>query len=172
MFDVGENIIYGSNGVCVVESIGTLDISGMPKDKEYYTLMPVYAKTSKIYIPVDNDKIIMRPVLTNDEAMKLIDGIADIDTLWITDEKKRELNYKEALKTCECSELVKIIKTIYTRIQLRKAEGKKITASDEKYFHLAEDRLYGELAVSLDMTKEDAKNFVIETVEKNIKNGD
>jgi CarD family transcriptional regulator len=46
MFAVGDYIIYGSNGVCKVEAVGLLDMSGIPKDRQYYTLQPIYAKTS------------------------------------------------------------------------------------------------------------------------------
>jgi len=47
-----------------------------------------------------------------------------------------------------------------------KKEGKKVTAVDEKYFHLAENSLYGELAIPLEMTKEEVKKYVVERVEQ------
>lgn len=104
----------------------------------------------------------MRRILTKTEAMELIDGITKIDSLWIADEKTRELQYKEMFRKCDCRELVRIIKTIYARKQARLAEGKKVTTQDEKYFHMAEEALYGELAISLGMTKDEVKAFVIE----------
>ena len=53
-----------------------------------------------------------------------------------------------------------LIKTISKRMSDRTAEGKKLTSSDMKYIHVAEDNLFGELAVSLDMTKENVKDYV------------
>ncbi len=164
MFSVGEYIIYGNSGVCIVDSVGKLDMSGMPKDKDYYTLSPLYSKGSKVFTPVDNDKIVMRPVLGKQEALELIDGMAQTEVLWIPDEKKRENEYKDAIRTCAPDQMVRIIKTIYIRIQSRMAEGKKITASDEKYFHNAEEKLYGELAVALDMEKDKVKEYVVDRV--------
>ena len=38
MFLVGDKIIYGENGVCTVEKIEPLAMSGAPKDKLYYHL--------------------------------------------------------------------------------------------------------------------------------------
>ena len=61
---------------------------------------------------------------------------------------------------------MKIIKTIYLRKKERIAEGKKMTYSDEKYYRIAEDNLYGEVAVVLSMTKEEAKEFVERKVEE------
>ena len=167
-FKIGDLIIYGNNGVCKILDCGKLDSLSASKDKIYYTIEPYYVAGTKIYTPVDNDKVIMRPVMTKDEAMALIDEIDKIEALWITDEKRRENEYKETIKKCDCIELVKIIKTIYLRKQSRLAEGKKITAGDEKYFKIAEENLYGELAISLDMTKSETKEFIIERVSKNI----
>ena len=156
MFKAGDFVVYGSNGVCRVQKVGTLDSPGVPKDRLYYTLIPCYIKGSTIFTPVDNQKVIIRLVLTREEALQLIDEISCIDMLW----------YKEAFRSCDCRELVKIIKTIYLRKQSRIAEGKKVTTQDDKYFHMAEDALYGELAVALGFTREETKKFVIDRVKQ------
>ena len=44
MFKVGEYVVYGMNGVCRVEEIGPMPLSGMDSDKIYYTLLPLYTK--------------------------------------------------------------------------------------------------------------------------------
>lgn len=167
MFQTGDYIIYGNNGVCQVESVGTIDmIPGIPKDKIYYTLKPIYIKGSTIYTPVDNQKVLIRPLISKEEAMELIDGVEEIETLWVSNEKQREEVYKEALVTCDCRELIKIIKTVYQRMQSRLAEGKKITNNDRKYFKIASDSLYGELAIVLNMEKEKVEDFIVERMQE------
>ena len=96
MYLVGEYIVYGTSGVCKVEAIGPMEISGVNKDKLYYTLAPLYSKGSKVFTPVDNDKVVMRPVLTKEEARELIEQIPTIELLWVADEKRREDIYKAA----------------------------------------------------------------------------
>lgn len=147
-----------------MENVGALN-TGV-KGRIYYTLIPYYVKGSSVYTPVDSEKVIIRPVMTKEEVMDLINDIKNIDTLWVKDEKKREETYKKAIRSCDARELVKIIKTIYLRQKSRIEEGKKMTYSDEKYFRLAEDNLYGEVAVALSMTKEEAKAFVEQKVEE------
>ena len=166
MYNIGDLIIYGNSGVCTVENIGPLESMDIPKDVIYYTLLPYYRKGSTIYTPVDNKKVVMRPIVTKEESMRIIDEIKDIDTLWISEEKKRENEYKTAVRTCDCKQLVRIIKTIYLRKLSRIADGKKITATDEKYFKIAEDNFYGELAIPLEMTKEEVGKFVVARVQK------
>lgn len=160
MFEVGDFVVYGSDGVYQVDKVGPLNMSGVSKDKLYYTLVSPYMKGSKIFSAVDNHKVIMRAVMKKDEAMELIDSMKDMELLEIKDEKKRDEVFKEALRTYDCKELVKIIKTLYVRQEQKLAEGKKNTAGDEKFFHIAEERLYGELAISLGLEKKDVKEFV------------
>ncbi|MCR4846381.1 MAG: CarD family transcriptional regulator [Eubacterium sp.] len=165
MFDVGDFIIYGSNGVCKITHIGPMKMPGVPKDRLYYTMVPCYIRDSEIFTPVDNERVVMRKVMSKDEAEDFIQSISEIKELEIIEEKRRELEYKQAVLTCEPEVLVSLIKTIYTRMEDRIAEGKKVTSSDSKYFHLAEESLYGELAISLDMEKEEVKDYVKEKVE-------
>ena len=102
----------------------------------------------------------MRPVITKDAANDLIAKIPQIETVWIINEKAREVQFKESLQTCDCVELVKMIKTLYVRKQQRIENGKKVTVVDEKYFRQAEDKLYEELAFALGMEKSKVSQYI------------
>ena len=119
MYELGDYIIYGNHGVCRVEDIGSLDISGVDNSIECYTLQPVFSKASTLYTPVDNDKVSMRKVITNEEALELIERIPETPLLCIENDKQREEAYKEALRHHNCTDWVKIIKTLYVRKQER-----------------------------------------------------
>ena len=164
MFQIGDYIICGSNGVCKVQGIGS-DVPGAQEGRVYYTLASVYQKGMVVYTPVDNKKVVMRPILSKAEAEELIAEIKDIDMLWVSDDKKREEAYKEALRTCDCRQLVGIIKCLYNRKQERIAAGKKNITNDEKYSKIAEDVLYEELAISLGIGKDEVKRHIIEVAE-------
>lgn len=161
MFQSGDYIIYGTRGVCLVKTVGTLDFLGSSKDRIYYTLEPCYAEGT-IYSPVESAGTVIRPVMSREEAMELLACIPGIDELWIPDEKQRERMYKEGIQKCDNKKLIQIIKTIYRRGRMRRSEGKKATTADTKYFKIAEENLYGELAVSLGMEKERVKELVVE----------
>lgn len=162
MFEVGEYIIYGSNNVCRVEAIGTIET--MKNDKVYYTLTPLYERGSKVFTPIDNTKVVIRKVISEKEAKDLLEEIKDIEELVITDEKNREKLYKEEIDSCDCKELVRIIKTLYNRKMERIKVGKKMTSSDERYYHMAEKKLYGELALVLNMDIDNVKEKVGEII--------
>lgn len=165
MFKVGEYVVYGNSGVCKVVEVGPLDVGGISKDRLYYTLVPVDLKGSKVFTPVDNGKVIIRSIISETEAMDLIDDIKNVETILADDEKGREFIYKESLKTCDCRDLVKIIKTSYLRRQSRITDGKKAGITDDKYLKIAEDSLYGELAFILKKEKNEMKDFIAGRVE-------
>ena len=160
MFQVNDYIIYGESGVCLIADITIPPISGVDKSKNYYVLHPYYSAGKTIYTPVDNDKVSMRKILTKLEAEELINRIPSIETIWIENEKFREEIYKKAMRTYACEAWVKIIKTLYLRKEERKAGGKVVTATDERYYRTAESYLYGELSLSLGIPLEEVKGFV------------
>lgn len=165
VFKIGDYVICGNKGVCVVENVTTLDIAGVDKKREYYILKPLYMGGSTVYIPVDAPKESMRSVLKREEAQRLIEEIPRIPLLVITNEKLTEQMYKDCIKTNSCEDLVKMIKTIYVRKQKRLQAGRKVTAVDAKYFHMAEDNLYGELAVALSINRKDVEDYISEVID-------
>ena len=83
MFQVGEYVLYGINGICRVAEIGP-----SPYDKAdtrtFYLLIPVNnPMRSTIYTPVDNDRVPMRRLMTREEIDALIEAIPEIETLTV-----------------------------------------------------------------------------------------
>ena len=134
MFEIGEYIVYGVKGVCRIEDITHIDISGADKDRLYYVLAPVGDGSGRIYAPTDNQKITMRKVISREEAMN----------------------------TCDYRAWVSIVKTLYIRKQERTAQGKKITALDERYMRTAENELYSELSLTLGIPKDEMEQYIRE----------
>ena len=166
MFHIGDTVVC-SNGVCTIEQIGPL--SGMGKStvgKSYYTLRPCFDAAATIYVPVDGDEDALRFALGKDEVKKLMEEIDDLDQINISDEKKREAEYKSAVNSKDPRKLIRIIKTMYYRRKARIESGKKSTAIDERYFRIAENRLYEEMALALSIDREEVKEYIREYIEK------
>ena len=125
-------------------------------------MKPVEDEKEKIYIPVSNSRL--RLCLTKEEGWNLIKRIPEIPTAWINNEKMREQNYKAAIKANDPEALVAIIKMIYQRKQKRLAQGKKCTATDARYFQIAENLLYVELGVALEKPKQEICKTIIDYI--------
>lgn len=168
MFEVGEYVVCGNKGVCVVEKITTLDIASVDKGRQYYILKPKYQSGSTVYVPVDSPKDSLRRVIKREDAQKLIDAIPDTPLLSITNDKLTEQTYRECIKSGNCEEWVKVIKTVWRRKQERLQAGRKVTAVDAKYSHIAEESLYGELAVALELKPDEVEAHIAETIKKTL----
>jgi CarD family transcriptional regulator len=165
MYQVNDLVVFGTHGICSVKAVGSLNMSAADEDRLYYTLKPLYeTQQSSVYTPVDNKKAPMRAATTREEALKLIDRIPMIETVWVYDERQREGMYKEIMLKNECSGWAQIIKTLYLKKQKRLAEGKKFTAKDDFYYKLAEELLYGELAAVLEMSLAGVKDMIVKRV--------
>lgn len=166
MYQIGDLIIYGSYGACRVEAIGTPDISGLDETRIYYTLCPFY-QNGKVFTPIDTS-VFMRPIITYEKAQQLIDLIPSIRTEYniSNNSKLVEVQYQESMQSHECSDLIKVIKTVYNKRVIAVGQGKKLGQIDERYMKKAEDLLYGELAVALGIPRDDVKSFIEERVDK------
>ena len=136
MYEIGQLIVYGNEGVCRVEEIGTPKISGVDKHRDYYTLAPIY-REGKVFTPVDS-KVFMRPVITREEALALIDRIPQMTAEVYENSNLRFLNehYQQCIQNYTCADLLQLIKDVRAK------------------------RRHGELAVALNMTREQVPQFI------------
>ncbi len=163
MYQKGDYVVKIPEGICRIEDVMQLDI--YDTDKEYYMLVPISEKSSKIYIPTDNAEGRIRKVISKEEALKFIKSIPEIDAKDIPNEKMREQEYKTSILSCNNEKIVSIIKSIYARKQERMEQGKKITTTDDKYFKRAEDVLFSELSFVLNIPKDKMEQFISDTIE-------
>lgn len=166
MFQKGEYIVYGHQGICLVEDITHLNMSGADKEKLYYVLTPLHVQGSHIYYPVDRENANARELMKRDEVLSLLEKIPDIAEVQVVLDKFREDSYKKALHSGDSMQWMSLVKTLHLRRKDRLSKGKKIASVDERYLKLAEDVLYEELAFVLGEEKENLKQTVREKVEK------
>lgn len=167
MYSVGELIVYGSTGVCRVDATGALDKKrGGEKDRTYYTLKPVY-RNETIYAPVDT-KVFMRPLISPEEANKLIDMIPDVQAEAYHSKRTQELSehYQNALDSHDCSDLIELVMSIYAKKQFVEQQKRKFGQIDERYMKKAEELLYGEFAVSLGIEKDDVQDYISKRIQE------
>lgn len=163
MFEKGEYIIYGSNGVCEVQDY--MNATGETDNRTYYVLAPMRSKGSTIFSPVDNQKVSMRKVMTKEEARELLQGIPEYEDMEIRDSRTQEQQYKEILQSCNSTDSLRLLKALYQRKRKREAAGRRITAVDEKYLFLARDCLLNELSIALDMDVDDVEKILADKIQ-------
>ena len=160
MFLVGDKIIYGENGVCTVEKIEPLAMSGAPKDKLYYHLTPLVG--SGTYFTAVDSGAYMRPVMSREEAEALIDAMPGIAPAICNDNRFNHVDafYKELFRLHSCEALVAIVKGLRSRMAERKTRSSRAEATMRR----AKDMLHGELSVALGINIQDVESYIQERI--------
>lgn len=160
MFSVGELMIYGTNGVCRVD-----EICNSPFDSSdtrlFYKLTPTPDRSNLvIYTPVDNDKVIMRPLISAEEARALLATLSEIGIVEVPLEKKRRDIYRELMATVEPRVYASVIKTVAQRRAEFKRTRRRLPDIDNDAEHTAKSSLYGELSEVLGLSREEIHEII------------
>lgn len=161
MYQIGELIVYGATGVCRVTEIVAKKFSRTDPEKIYYILTPLY-QAGTITTPIENGKIFTRPVITRDEAISLIDEIPHIHVEAYHNPNLQQLenHYKAALESHDCIDLLRLTMSTYRKKREREEAKLKFGAVDRRYMERAENLLFGELAVALNIERDDVQAFI------------
>lgn len=161
MFSIGDYMVYGINGVCLIE-----DICASPFDKKdtrtFYMLKPLGASAgSVIYTPTDNVQVPMRPLMTRGEAEALIVQMPVIAPLEIPMEKMRRDIYRQTMQSCNPVEYVRLIKTVHKRRAEMLEQHKRLSETDSDFERNAKISLYHELAVVLGVQYAEVEPYLL-----------
>lgn len=173
MFSAGDTVVYRHH-VCKIASIRENYFEG----NDYFELHALFENSLKLFVAIkDATPPTLRPIMTRAEALKLIDSIASAEpideealkpganTPTLLERRIKE-EYDKHLKTFSPADLVPIIKSVHERTIRREDAGRQMTATDKKYFDLAENLLCDELSLSLDIPRDEVRDYLVERVRK------
>ncbi len=155
MFKIGQYLVYKKD-VCILKDI---------KEKEgitYYQLVPTNDETLKIEIKADTEGL--REVISKKDIDNLINSIPSIDVLDCSD-RLIELEYRNLISNGDKESLIKVIKTAYLRNKERLDHKKKLCEKDVNYLEKAENLLYNEFSVVLNLTIDEIRKYIMNIVE-------
>ena len=157
MLKVGDYVIYQEQ-VCQIKEQKINEFTNL----ESFILVPVTDSSLKLNVPVNNPNI--KNLMTKEEIKNLIALMPSIPLIDIED-KLLENEYKRLYHSGIKEDLIRIIKTTYKRNQDRLNNNKKISEKDNKYFTLAENLLYSEIATVFGISLEEAKEYILANVQ-------
>lgn len=160
MYQIGDKVLYGMHGVCLVADLEARTVEG--KQVIYLALEPVGQSGSRFLVPTHNPAAMakVRPVLTREALEELLSLEACLEDAWIPEEALRKQHYKELITGCDRQRLAGMIRGLYRHRAERLAAGKKFHMSDENFLRDAEKILAGEIASTLDIPSGEAMNYL------------
>ncbi len=158
MFEKGIFVLYETIGVCQVDKISKTDFTD--SNRLYYYLKPVFEKNTTIYIPVDSTKVMMRRILSRQEAEQFVQSWPTLPCKNYANDKERPQAYKQVCTSGSCLELASMIKEIVQKEQSCKGRGKGLSIREKNGVKLARKLLFGELAAALGIFPEDVPGYI------------
>ena len=149
MFAAGDLVVYGGEGVCRVESVGTPDTSGYDKTKTYYTLAPLY-RSGQVMTPVDTC-VLMRPVMTAQDAagfLAALPALAAEEPQGQSQRAARE-HYHAVVTSYDCGRMAAMIKYVSRRRRWAQKHGRKVSQLDERYLRRRRWALTGRMSAPI-----------------------
>ena len=165
MAEKGSIIIYG-NEICRVDDIAPKTVGKITRD--YYVLSPVYDTKNTIYVPADNQNLVakMKRLLTQEEICAVIDAVQDNKAKWIEDDRARDVRFKEIIEQGDRKEIIGMIAAIFEHKLEAEKQGKRLHSADEKLLGRAEKMIHEEIALVLNIEKEEVIPFITKRLEK------
>ena len=160
MYQVGDKVVYGIHGVCMVVDQEERLIDR--KRVTYLALEPVGQGGSRYLVPTHNEAAMakLRHMLTREELEALMDSEEILADGWIKDENLRKQTYRELISSGDRARLMQMVRTLYRHRKAQAAAGKKCHLCDENFLRDAEKLLIGEFSVVLDVDPEQAKQYI------------
>lgn len=160
MFNIGDIIVYGVQGICKIDSFETKQIGRQSAD--YYVLKPLFNESTAVFVPVENELLTakMQAVLTKTQAEELVKRVEQIDIIKSNDENQKRELYKAILSSGDREKLIALIKTIRLERDIRRQGNKKLNINDEQTLRKAELLIYHELAFVFDVEPDEVKNII------------
>ena len=160
MFEIGQWVMYGIHGACRVS--GTEKQLVNRKRSEFLVLEPLSKAESKFYLPLGNPTALakLKPVLTGEELRALLSSPEVREEHWIDEESKRKMYYKELITRGDRKEILQTIHSLYCYKAAQMEAGKKVHLCDDNFLRDAEKLMSSEIALVLEMTMEQARDFL------------
>ncbi|MBR4290274.1 MAG: hypothetical protein IKT52_06515 [Oscillospiraceae bacterium] len=162
MYQVGEWVVYGIHGVCRVEGVEKQLVNR--KRTQYLVLEPLAHSQSRFYLPTENPAAMakLRPVLNKDELTELFASEELRQDIWVQEENHRKQYYRELISSGDRITVMKMVSTLYRYKEAQTAAGRKFHQSDDNFLRDAEKLLASEIALVMELSPEEARNYLRE----------
>lgn len=159
MYSNGEYVIYNGLEICLVGGTVRRNFDGV-SEKEYIMLYPAESKTT-VYVPTEKCSEMLRPVLSRENLLKLIDMMPSVSG-------GGNVDFSEAVKSGDHEAIVAVMSTIYNRGVDREKNGKHLLKADRRIFESAKKLIDGEIALAFGIREDEAEQFISDRLAKKI----
>lgn len=161
MYQIGEQVVYGSHGVCRVTEVETRTVDR--KRVEYLVLEPQGQPGSRYLVPSGNPNAMakLHPILSREELDALLLSPAVRQDAWITDENLRKQSYRELISSGDRVALLRMVRTLNRHKKEQAALGRKFHQCDDNFLRDAQRLIDTEFSAVLDIPTSQVQEYIL-----------
>lgn len=156
-YSVGEKVIHRRNGVSVIFNIISLN------EREYYIVRVLGGDGENIYVPLENEHNVIRPIMNKEEADELLKSLKDMKKEFNPNTKQRRDAYKKRLSSGNVEDVAYLYRQNY--LYEVDPSNVKLGPSDIDMLNQASKMLLNELRLTYDVDEDEIKEYVIKKIE-------
>ena len=162
MYKIGDYVVHNGHGVCTILD----EVFNQTLNKEFYKLETVHNKMS-IMMPKDKTSEFLRPILSKEEIIRQINEGSNLSKEYNKDNKERKNEFQELVTSNNVCDTIQLLRYLYQLAIDKKKEKKSLGSFDSQFLQQAERKLFNELAITADISKEEAHNYIISILKDN-----
>lgn len=152
MYQIGDVAFYNAYGICTITGIEDREFNG--EAQPYYVLHSTHYPTLTLYHPVNTDNPQLKKMLSETEATQLLDCFKQPASNWEDRPNTRTQQFKSILNSQDHLQIAQLMNTLSRKKNELEAQDKKLSPQDAQTLQRIAPILYDELAMALNVTKE------------------
>ncbi len=159
MYNIGDMVLYGGEGICRITSIEDKKIAD--RVIKYYVLTPESSGNSVFYVPMEGKaaEAKIRKIISGKEIRKIINETAS--DVWEDNDRVRRDIYNGAVNCADREKIVALVKCCILHKEKLSEEGKRLHKVDEYFLSEVEKLLYGEFKNVFEIERDEIIPFII-----------
>lgn len=165
MLKLNQTVMYGTTGVCTVDSIEDKKIGKVKR--KYYVLKPMAQATSTVFVPADNELLLskVRELITKENIKEMLQVLPSKESIWIDDDSERKQSFGDIVMSGDRMACLTLLKTLIVRQKELSEKGKRLHLADERVLREVQRLINDEFSFVLGIGVEDVQGRIVKTIE-------
>lgn len=164
MFQIGDKAIDRNGHIFEVESIVGKDFGdGI---SQYLLMRPCFEycfnEGYRLYVPSEKAEDILRPVMTKEEALNLIDSLDDLEAFPDVNPRERKVFFTKIVSQGDRKEICRVIKTLSEYRETRQKLNKPFSDFDKRLLNNLTELFDNEMSLALGILPDEVTGFIKE----------
>ncbi len=153
MFEIGDYVVHNGHGLCTILEVHMEDENSFYKLETYHNKM-------LIKMPLEKANAFLRPMLNKSMIQKALNDALLLSNQYTKDNKERKILFQQLIVSNDIMDTLHLLKMLYHIADDKRLEKKTLGSFDSQFLQMAERKLNNEVAVALEITKDEANSLI------------